>query len=291
LYKIKAVKTKKRNPLIAALLSIITPGLGQVYNGQLEKGLFFYFAFILSPFLISFTGLQYEFYGLILSIALVIFFYLFIIGEALIVALKIKEIILKPYNKWYFYLLLIIVLNIGTSGITYKFTNGFNDNEVFNELMRIKAYKIPTGAMMPTLLTDENIMVNFKHFKTNEIKRRDIIIFKYPENPEKDFIKRIIAIEGDVIEQRDRTVYVNGKELTEPYVKHTDSTVRWGKNDPRDNFGALVVPKDKVFVMGDNRDQSYDSRYWGFVDVKDVKGKALYIYWSKDKSRIGTEIK
>lgn len=158
----------------------------------------------------------------------------------------------------------------------------------------VQAFKIPSGSMIPTLLIGDHILVNKFIYGTKipltdkkilvwrSPERGDIIVFKYPENPKKDFIKRVIATGGDVIEERDKIVYVNGKPLYEPYAYHVDRTIRPGGNDPRDNFGPVVVPKDKVFVMGDNRDQSYDSRYWGFVDMKDIRGKALLIYWSWD---------
>lgn len=157
----------------------------------------------------------------------------------------------------------------------------------------VQAFKIPSGSMIPTLVVGDHILVNkfiygtkipFSDTRILAFKRPgrgDIIVFKYPENPKKDFIKRVIATEGDVIEERNKIVYVNGKALIEPYSRHFDRTFRSG-NDPRDNFGPVVVPKDKVFVMGDNRDQSYDSRYWGFVDLRAIKGKALLIYWSWD---------
>lgn len=158
----------------------------------------------------------------------------------------------------------------------------------------VQAFKIPSGSMIPTLLIGDHILVNKFIYGTKipltdkkilvwrSPERGDIIVFKYPENPKKDFIKRVIATGGDVIEERDKIVYVNGKPLYEPYAYHVDRTIRPGGNDPRDNFGPVLVPKDKVFVMGDNRDQSYDSRYWGFVDMKDIRGKALLIYWSWD---------
>ncbi len=173
----------------------------------------------------------------------------------------------------------------------------------------IQAFKIPSGSMLPTLLIGDHILVN-KFIYGTEIpfsdkrvlifkkpERGDIIVFKYPENPQKDFIKRVIATEGDAIEERDKTVYVNGKASKEPYAQHSDNNIRSGGNDPRDNFGPVTVPEGKVFVMGDNRDQSYDSRYWGFVDLKEIKGKALIIYWSWDTekwvrvTRIGRLIK
>lgn len=169
----------------------------------------------------------------------------------------------------------------------------------------VQAFKIPSGSMIPTLLIGDHILVN-KFIYGTEIpftdkkilafrrpEKGDIIVFKYPENPKKDFIKRVVAIEGDVIEERNKVVYVNGQPVTEPYIRHNDSIVRSGGFDPRDNFGPITVPKDKLFVMGDNRDQSYDSRYWGFVDLKEIRGEALIIYWSWDPnswvrfSRIG----
>ncbi|NWF76859.1 MAG: signal peptidase I [Nitrospirae bacterium] len=158
----------------------------------------------------------------------------------------------------------------------------------------VQAFKIPSGSMIPTLLIGDHILVN-KFIYGIEIPftdkkilifrkphRGDIIVFKYPENPKKDFIKRVVAIEGDVIEEKDKALYLNGQRVIEPYAYHYDKYVKPNGFDPRDNFGPLVVPEGKVFVMGDNRDQSYDSRYWGFVDLKDIRGKALIIYWSWD---------
>ena len=172
----------------------------------------------------------------------------------------------------------------------------------------IQAFKIPSGSMIPTLLIGDHILVtkfiygtkipfsdkSFLVFKQPE--KGDIIVFKYPEDPKKDFIKRVVAAGGDTLEERNKIIYVNGKEVTEPYAYHGDSFVR-PRGDPRDNFGPLIVPENKVFVMGDNRDQSFDSRYWGFVDIKAIKGKALIIYWSWDPgnrlrfNRIGRLVK
>lgn len=173
----------------------------------------------------------------------------------------------------------------------------------------IQAFKIPSGSMVPTLLIGDHILVNKFIYGTKipfsdsrvlvfkKPERGDIIVFKYPENPKKDFIKRVVGIENDKIESRDKKIYVNGKAVIEPYAHHFDSDIRRGGNDPRDNFGPLIVPEGKIFAMGDNRDQSYDSRYWGFVDLKEIKGKALIIYWSWDPhkwlrfSRIGRLVK
>jgi signal peptidase I len=160
----------------------------------------------------------------------------------------------------------------------------------------VQAFKIPSGSMIPTLLIGDHILVNKFLYGTQipftdkkilvfrEPEKGDIIVFKYPENPAKDFIKRVIATEGDTIEEKNKVVYVNGEPVTETYAYHYDPTML-SANDRRDTFGRIHVPKDKIFVMGDNRDHSYDSRFWGFVDEKEVKGKAFIIYWSWDPDK------
>lgn len=158
----------------------------------------------------------------------------------------------------------------------------------------VQAFKIPSGSMIPTLLIGDHILVNKFIYGTNipfsdkrilifkKPEKGDIIVFKYPENPKRDFIKRVIATEGDVIEGKNKLIYVNGMPLNEPYIQHSDGRVLL---DKRDQFGPEEVPKGKMFVMGDNRDQSYDSRYWGFVDMNEVLGKAFILYWSWNKEK------
>ena len=123
------------------------------------------------------------------------------------------------------------------------------------------------------------------------IKRGDVIVFKYPEEPERDFIKRVIGLPGETVELRDKKVYINGNGLDEPYVHFLQPP---GQNsefheitsfDVRERYGPVTVPADHYFVMGDNRDNSQDSRYWGFLPRDYVKGKALVIYWSYQAER------
>jgi len=163
----------------------------------------------------------------------------------------------------------------------------------------IQAFKIPSGSMKETLKIGDHILVNkfiygvkipFSQTTIVPItnpKHGDIVVFKFPEDPKKDFIKRVIAVAGDVVEVRDKQVYVNRKLLNHDFGIHTDSYIFPSSVQPRDNFGPVVVPEKSLFVMGDNRDQSYDSRFWGFVDLKALKGKALMIYWSWDKENFG----
>ena len=158
----------------------------------------------------------------------------------------------------------------------------------------VQAFKIPSGSMLPTLLIGDHLLVNkfiygvrlpltaTEIVPLEEPQRNDIIVFKFPQDPDLDYIKRVIGIGGDTVESRDKVIYVNGKLFNDTYGFHQDNTVISGAVNPRDNFGPVTVPEGKVFVMGDNRDNSYDSRFWGFVDEKAILGKALIIYWSWD---------
>lgn len=163
----------------------------------------------------------------------------------------------------------------------------------------IQAFKIPSGSMKDTLLIGDHLLVSkFKYGMhiPNEIpfsryklfddytlfqrtpERNDIIVFKYPKNEKRDFIKRVIGLPGETIEISGQQVYINNKLLDEPFTKHTEPPSVFP--NPRDNFGPIRIPEGHVFVMGDNRENSADSRFWGFLDIRKIRGKALMIYWS-----------
>jgi len=113
-------------------------------------------------------------------------------------------------------------------------------------------------------------------------KSGDIIVFKFPKDRSIDYIKRVVGIPGDKIEVKNKKVYRNGKLAEDPFAHFTSTTILPGSVSPKDNFGPITVPEGKYFVMGDNRDNSSDSRFWGFVETNDVLGKAMIIYWSWD---------
>jgi signal peptidase I len=167
----------------------------------------------------------------------------------------------------------------------------------------VQAFKIPTGSMEENLLIGDHLLVNKfvlgpaptsverGLLPIGTIKRRDIIVFKYPEEPDRDFIKRVIGLPGETIELRDKKVYVNGQPLDEPYVHFLQPPSGESEQhevtsfDVRERYGPVTVPANHYFVMGDNRDNSQDSRYWGFLPRENVKGKALLIYWSYEAGR------
>ena len=167
----------------------------------------------------------------------------------------------------------------------------------------VQAFKIPTGSMEENLLIGDHLLVNKFVFGPTEssvehallpvgtIKRLDIVVFKYPEEPDRDFIKRVIGLPGDTVELRAKKVYINGNALVEPYVHfleqpgHGSDAAEVTSFDVRERYGPVTVPPNQYFVMGDNRDNSQDSRYWGFLPRDYVKGKALLIYWSYESER------
>jgi signal peptidase I len=164
----------------------------------------------------------------------------------------------------------------------------------------VQAFKIPTGSMENNLLIGDHLLVNKFVFgptassvgrtllPVRDIRRGDVIVFKYPDEPDRDFIKRVIGLPGETLELRAKKVYIDGQPLDEPYVHFLEpasDSQETTSFDVRERYGPVRVPEGQYFVMGDNRDNSQDSRYWGFLPRNYVKGRALMIYWSYESGR------
>jgi len=158
----------------------------------------------------------------------------------------------------------------------------------------VQAFKIPSGSMEPTLEIGDHILVSKFIYGTKipftsirllpleKPKRGDVIVFIYPLDPNKDFIKRVVAVEGDTVRIVNKKLYLNGSEVPDPYAIYQGDSLSSPELQKRDNIGPVTVPPGNLFVLGDNRDRSLDSRFWGFVPLTDVRGKAFIIYWSWD---------
>lgn len=167
----------------------------------------------------------------------------------------------------------------------------------------VQAFKIPSGSMEPTLLIGDHLLVNKfsygiklpfvdkKVLVFQQPQRGDIVVFIFPRDQSKDFIKRVVGVAGDKVEIRHKKIYINDQLWDDSHGVYRDPDV--DNLVPRDNCGPIEVPPGHVFVMGDNRDRSYDSRFWGFVPLDQIKGKALILYWSWDKmtNRIAEKIR
>ncbi|OPY71059.1 MAG: Signal peptidase I T [Syntrophorhabdaceae bacterium PtaU1.Bin034] len=156
----------------------------------------------------------------------------------------------------------------------------------------IQAFKIPSSSMEPTLLVGDHLLVNRLSYvvkvpftdivimNLGNPERGDVVVFRYPVDKSKDFIKRVVGKEGDVVEIKDKKLYLNGRKVDDPNAHFAEDGVIPGAFSQRDNFGPITVPKGSFFVMGDNRDRSLDSRFWGFVKKEDLVGRALILYFS-----------
>ncbi len=174
----------------------------------------------------------------------------------------------------------------------------------------VQAFKIPSGSMIPTLVIGDHILVNKLSYGVrlpdlnwvpfagcvdlargshvvnwDAPERGDVIVFIYPQDRCKDFIKRVVAVPGDEVRIRDKKVFINGEPVEDAHADFEDKGMILGEGHPRDNLAPIQVPEGHLFVMGDNRDRSFDSRFWGFVPIDDVRGRAFVKYWSWDSER------
>ena len=158
----------------------------------------------------------------------------------------------------------------------------------------VQAFKIPSGSMLPTLQIGDHLLVNKFIYGLrmpfsgkllvpwkNPV-RGDVVVFRFPKDRKIDYIKRVVAVAGDKVEIVDKRLMINDAEVVDLQAHFATSDVIKASASPRDNFGPVTVPEGKIFVMGDNRDNSYDSRFWGFVDLTDIRGRAFILYWSWD---------
>lgn len=266
---------------LAGVLSYLVPGLGQVYNGEAVKGLLFYcllslwgsIVFVFGVNMIKREYSPFHVFLLFVILAISLSAILLIIIDAIRSARKQgTSYSLKSYNKWVIYLAAILL----SQGVDYSVRTSIRE-------ILIKPYRIPTVSMAPTLLTGDFLLSNKIYYCSKEPKRGEIIVLKYPQAEEIITIKRIIGLPGDTLQIRNKEVFINGNRLNEPYVVHNDSRIFPKGSDPRDNFGSFIVPPNHYFVMGDNRDNSLDSRYWGTIERTKIEGKPNFIYWSWQK--------
>ncbi|HYN21711.1 MAG TPA: signal peptidase I [Thermoanaerobaculia bacterium] len=156
----------------------------------------------------------------------------------------------------------------------------------------VQSYKIPSGSMEPTILVGDHVMVDKRTYRVRAPKRGELAVFRFPEDPSREFVSRVVAVPGDTLEIRDKALFLAGKPVEEPFAVHIDpfiiprSTERFAT---RDNFGPLTIPPDHYFVMGDNRDNAFDSRFWGPVERSlFTGGPGMWIYWSWDAEKRAT---
>lgn len=238
---------KKRNFIVSFILSIC-PGVGQIYNGQVKKGFIFFFTPITLLVILTSLKLNQTIEGLGTMIIILWFFYLYVLIDAVVMAIRKKQIHLKRLNKWYVYVLLISIYTMAIIPIN-------------RYVIGIRPYIIDGPSMMPTFNTNDRVFVLTKK---NPLRRGEIITYVSPED--RIYIKRIIGLGGETIEIKDNQVYINDKTLLESYLKKDVMNI---------NFSKMKIPANTVFVMGDNRPNSKDSRIMGPVSENTILGKII----------------
>ena len=295
----KTMITKPRKVFIAFLLSLLFPGLGQVYNGQLKKAIILFCLLLIYPLLFGLTRGTTYFYGLILLFIIEIAFRLYLIIDAVMNAKRQKEYILKPYNTWYYHLLIAILIQ--TILMMYN----------SNILLGTRTYKIPSTSNEPTLLVGDNIVADMKAYDVKEPDYGDIVVFSKPDG--QNFVFRVIGRPNDKVELVDDIACINGNLCKSTYIRETtnDGTIVDEYEEelpnghkhliykfkapfigPKSNIKDIIVPPDCYYLLGDNRDIAADSRNIGFVNKQRIEGRIMYCYWgTMRKKRINIDFK
>ncbi len=277
-----------RNAFLAGLFSLVFPGLGQVYNGQIKKGIFYFALSYLIPAIFAVTRWATSFTGVIIFMAIGISFLLIMVIDAILNAKKQKFYTLRPYNKWYNYVLIAIFI----STMTFVFD--------MKKMIGIQSYIAQTTANNPTILVGDWIVTDTKAYEKNTPKTGDLVTFTKEDG--QLFMYRIVGLPNDTISLKDNIVSINNKlskskfiadrnveginfsELEETFPNGHSHRIYKSKEEfdnGMKNMNDFVVPTDSIFVLGDSRDNALDSRYIGCVAKNQITGKIKFSYWGK----------
>ncbi len=292
--------TKPRRPWVAVLLTILTPGLGHLYAGYPAAGVIAYVAALMLMGLMIAAWLLMPIAPANILLGLIAFpvLYLAIPIHAAILARRGKtNYQLRPYNRWYVYLGVYAIVSL----IVYP--------QLQHRLKRnLEAFHIPGPAMEPTLIVGDYLYVVKSAWANTPVRNDDPVVFYSVEEPELKVVKRVVGLPGDTVAMENGKLIRNGQKLVEGYAAHRDpvrsedqnqrakmrawqvlyttgiDTVRYQPD--LQNWGPVVVPPDSFFGLGDNRDASYDSRYYGFIPLRNILGRPRIIYMSLDSGRV-----
>ena len=288
---------KKRHALLVVLFSLVSPGMGHLYAGKWQQAIAIPFVFLTIPALLGWTGLIFLSQGMFVLLFLMVVFYLLVITSAVIHARNTDSHNLNRSQRWYLYIIFLVGAGIVNSALV----------DYRGKLFAYETFHIPAASMLPNLLIGDYIIVDTYAYANKQAEVGDVVVFEYPRDRSVAYIKRVIGKGGDHLVYNDKQLYINGeevkRELVGPYqapvtngkmVLYTELmagnkyTVAYMSDRPAMN-AEYIVPEGHYFVMGDNRDNSNDSRYWGVFPDAYLKGKAMYIWFSFDDMGIHSD--
>jgi signal peptidase I len=268
-------------PLLALIFSLLADGLGQVYNGELIKGL----SFALAGWILVGLGFSYlmsSFSGLILFIALSLAYKIYLCANAFIDAKKLQTDATRSKAP--------LALRIGAAILIIVVVLSITSDSFFKKYLAFHAFKIPSASMCPTICEGDRIVADLRAFRRAGPQRGDVVIFLF-ETESNLHIKRVAAVGGDEVSQLHGRIMVNGNPLKSPSSACGTPSVQITDYETPSDLALLRVPPNRLFLVGDNLDNSYDSRYYGTVEVSRVRGRPIYLYWSPRHGRIACAVK
>jgi signal peptidase I len=264
-------KRRPRRPWLAALANLAPP-LGHVYAGRPLRGVTL--ALLMTFLSVGALLITLRPIGLITVVLMALILligYLVPIADAVIVARRSgKEYLPRWYNRWYVYLLVFVAVALIGDSVKQALRSHL-----------VQAYKLPSGSMVPTLLIGDHILTDKTVYKARPPERFDVVVFEFPEDSTKTLVDRVIGLSGETIEIRDKKVFINGALLADAHGRFLEGNEEKPVTN-RDSFGPFQIPDHAYFIIGDNRDRSYDSRFWGPVDRDKIYCLVRVIYFSWD---------
>lgn len=274
----------RRRPWLAVILTLTLPGLGHFYcDKKIKAAIVQILSWIVGYgslwFFVSTDSIPVNY---LLPVLIIMFWAVFLLVDVIRIARATDDdYVLGPFNRWYYYILALIVVLL--------------PSVFLNPASKFEAFSMPSQSMNSTLFGGDYFIADLTAFEDDVPQPNDVVVFIFPGDMITKYVKRCVAGPGDTVEIKDKVFWVNGAVFDErETVQFVNPKIQpRGPNgaDSPDNFGPFVVPVDSYFMMGDNRDNSYDSRWWGPVPRDLILGKAIRIHWSQDRSRIGLRVR
>lgn len=277
------MKRKPRRPWIATALTLLAPGLGQLYAGEARRGIL-----LALGYLSMFAGLLLlkvprSFLGLIVFVLAILAYFAWAMWDAARIARYRPVYTLRPFNRWYLYLLLTVAGGMLASQII--------------RISPIRTFRLVSSNMEPAIHEGDLVLADLTRYRSAAPVRGDVVLFEREDLPGVWSLARVIGLGGEAIQVRNKRVLLDGQPLSDRWAHHTDpeihpvNALNPGPFRQRDQYPSRMIPEGTVFLMGDSRDNSYDSRFLGPIPLSALRGRLLYVYWSADRSRIGRALK